>query len=181
MNARTKVPGAVRLYRACLWLLPRRLRRAHGDEMAQVFGQAWRDAGAQRGRRGAAAELARSLADLLRVAAVERGLGHALATVVLGAAAAWIDRHSTEVQPAVLVLLLCSFGLSAQAPRHALRTAILLGASIPAGTALGLALGLRFAYGPTSSATALTSFVALVPAALGAALGAAARRVSRRT
>lgn len=82
----------------------------------------------------------------------------------------WIDRNATEVQPAVLLLLVCSAVLGFLAPRHAWLTALLLGTSILVTHVVARAMVLS-----TPSDTAGPTLLALIPASIGAVAGAATR------
>ena len=57
--------GSIRLYRALLWLYPPSLRRAHGDEMLQLFRDTLRDEIARRGPPGALRVWSATVADLV--------------------------------------------------------------------------------------------------------------------
>ena len=54
-----------------------------------------------------------------------------IGAVFIGLAAGWIDIHNDEVQPAALLVLAFSFGLSAANPKWAWLIALIIGGSIP--------------------------------------------------
>ena len=92
----------------------------------------------------------------------------------------WIDFHATEVQPAVLLLLVCGAAIAWLQPRYAWIVALMLGLSIVVTYFVGEALGLSPAAPMTPKYGGL---VALIPASVGAAAGAligvGAKRPSR--
>jgi hypothetical protein len=93
----------------------------------------------------------------------------------------WIDFHQTEVQPAVLLVLVSGAALAWLRPRAAWLVALMLGLSIIETHFVAQALGKTYA-GPPSPT--LSTLLALIPATIGAAVGAiagvASSDVSRR-
>jgi hypothetical protein len=91
-----------------------------------------------------------------------------------------MDYRATEVQPAVLLLLVCSAAVSWLQPRYAWLVALMLGLSIVETHFVGAATGKTPV---TSSSSPLGGLLALIPASIGAAVGAmlgvAAKGVSR--
>ena len=81
----------------------------------------------------------------------------------------WVDFHQTEVQPAVLLLLVFSAAISWLRPRAAWLVALFLGLSIIVTYFVAHALGKS----PAAPMTpAIGGLVALIPASIGAAIGA---------
>jgi hypothetical protein len=98
--------------------------------------------------------------------------------VLFGALIGWVDFHATEVQPAVLLLLVCGAGIAWLQPRYAWIVALMLGLSIVETYFIGDALG------KSPAAPMIPRYgglVALIPASIGAAVGAllGAKRTSR--
>jgi len=92
----------------------------------------------------------------------------------------WLDFHQSEVQPAVLLLLVCSAIIAWLQPRYAWVVALMLGLSIIVTHFVAVAIGITQRVPPSSP---ITTLVALIPASIGAAagalLGVASTRVSR--
>ena len=100
-------------------------------------------------------------------------------SIGLGSVAAWVDRHSDEVQPAVFCLLVFTFALAVIAPRRVWRWTLLTGLCIPATLPIARAFGWKMAYSMDDS-TVGWSFLALIPATIGAYAGAAAHGAASR-
>ena len=94
-------------------------------------------------------------------------------SLVLGALAGWLDIHSREVQPTVLVLVLAAAALSALSPRLAWVPALLVGIGVPLAHAYARAAAIEVPY-PVNGGI-LTTFLALIPSTIGAVVGALAR------
>ncbi len=84
----------------------------------------------------------------------------------------WIDTHAEEVQPAALLLLVCSAVLCFLDRRHAWLWWLVLGLSIPAAHLVHRALGTTLTYEVGHFAE---TFLALLPAGAGALLGSGVR------
>ncbi len=101
--------------------------------------------------------------------------------VVVGPFIGWLDFHQTEVQPAILVLLIASAVIAWLQPRYAWIVALMLGLSIVETHFVADILGKTPA---TPSVPRVAALLALIPASIGAATGAligvAATRASRR-
>jgi len=93
-------------------------------------------------------------------------------TVLCAASAGWVDTHSVEVQPTVLVIGVSAFLLAACVRDAGWMAGILVGLGVPLAHALNRAAGVTPPY-PMHSYW--ESFVALIPAAVAAAIGVAAR------
>jgi len=91
--------------------------------------------------------------------------------VIAAALIGWIDFHATEVQPAVLLLLVCGAAIAWLQPRYAWIVALVLGLSIVVTYFVAEALGISPAAPMTPKYGGL---VALIPASIGAAAGALA-------
>jgi hypothetical protein len=94
--------------------------------------------------------------------------------LVLGVCAGWIDLHSEEVQPTVLVLVVAAGSLGFFAPRLAALSGLLVGIGVPLAHLYARIVGYALPY-PMHAY--VESFIALIPAVLAAGIGAAIRRV----
>ncbi len=101
---------------------------------------------------------------------ITRGALLALAAL-LGGAIALLDRGQEEVQPAALLLLVCSFALALARPRDAWAYALLVGAGVPVLDLVTRAQGIP----PPWPSQPGSSLVALIPAFIGAGAGALLR------
>jgi hypothetical protein len=104
-----------------------------------------------------------------------------LLCVLVAPAIGWLDFHATEVQPAVLLLLVFSAAIAYLQPRYARVVALMLGLSIVETYFVAEAMG------KTPAAPMVPRYgglVALIPASIGAAagavLGVGRRSASRR-
>jgi hypothetical protein len=104
-----------------------------------------------------------------------------LLCVIVAPFIGWLDFHQAEVQPAVLLLLVCSAVIAWLQPRYAWIVALILGLSIVETQFVADALG-KIPATPTGPRVA--ALLALIPASMGAAIGALVgvgmTRVSRR-
>jgi len=98
-----------------------------------------------------------------------------LLCVIVGPVIGIIDFRATEVQPAVLLLLVGSAIISWLQPKYAWLVALMLGLSIVETHFVALAIGKA-----PPSATALPTLLALIPACIGALTGAGLRALSPR-
>src|SRR5262245_28716451 len=89
----------------------------------------------------------------------------------------WVDVHASEVQPAALLLLLCTAALCFLDLRRAPLWWLVLGLSIPGAHLVQRALGSPLPYEVHHFAE---TFLALLPAGAGALLGSGARLWLRR-
>lgn len=92
--------------------------------------------------------------------------------IALSAFVGWLDFNASEVQPAVLLLLVITAGLSYVDPGTAWLWALIMGLSVQGTHIVASMLGLVQRYPMTPAAGGL---LALIPAAIGAACGFAAR------
>ena len=97
--------------------------------------------------------------------------------VALSAFIGWLDFHASEVQPAVLLLLLITGVLSYLDPSRAWLWVLILGLSVQTTHIIATAFGITQRYPMTP---AYGGLVALIPAAIGAACGFAARTAFSR-
>ena len=86
-----------------------------------------------------------------------------------------VDLHNSEVQPAVLVILVGGFILGAFAPAHAWRWVVIPGSPIFLGDNLAPRLGL--APGVTVLPWNYGTILALIPATIGTYVGVFVRRM----
>lgn len=104
-----------------------------------------------------------------------------LLCVIVAPFIGWLDFHQTEVQPAVLLLLVCSGVIAWLQPRYAWVVALMLGLSIVETEFIAQILGKTPA---SPSIPRVAALLALIPASIGAAagalLGVASSRISRR-
>ena len=105
-------------------------------------------------------------------------LWHYLFALFLGLVIGWMDMHSVEVQPTVLLLLVFGMFLGFAQPRHAWRWALLLAVWVPLGGFLAQFAGLRTA--APAEPGVIASFIAFIPAFVGAYGGVLVRRASPR-
>lgn len=96
--------------------------------------------------------------------------------IILSASVGWLDFHATEVQPAVLLLLVITGALSFAAPNNAWLWALIMGLSVEGTYLVASAMGMTPRDPMTPAAGGL---LALIPAAIGAACGAGARAALR--
>ena len=92
-----------------------------------------------------------------------------LLCVIAAPTIGWLDFQQTEVQPAVLLLLVCSAAIAWLQPKYAWVVALMLGLSIVETQFVADALGKTPAY-PTGPRVG--ALLALIPASIGAAVGA---------
>jgi hypothetical protein len=92
-----------------------------------------------------------------------------LLCVVVAPVIGWLDFHQTEMQPAVLLLLVSSAVIAWLQPRYAWIVALMLGLSITEAHFIADVLGKTPA---TPSVPRVATLLALIPASIGAALGA---------
>jgi len=96
--------------------------------------------------------------------------------LALAALVGWLDFHSDEVQPAVLLILVITAALSFAAPTKAWLWALIMGLSVEATYLVALSAGLV----PRAPMTPVAGgLLALIPAAIGAASGVGVRFASR--
>lgn len=93
-------------------------------------------------------------------------LWHYLFALFLGLVIGWIDLRSVEVQPTVLLLLVCGMFLGNAQPKHAWRWALLLAVWVPLGGLVALAAGLKTA--APAEPGVFASLIAFIPALIGA-------------
>jgi hypothetical protein len=105
-------------------------------------------------------------------------LWHYLFALFLGLVIGWLDLHSVEVQPTVLLLLVFGLFLGFAQPRHAWRWALLLAIWVPLGGFAAQVAGLRTA--APAEPGVIASFIAFIPALVGAYGGALVNRASSR-
>jgi hypothetical protein len=106
-------------------------------------------------------------------------LWHYLFALFLGLVIGWIDMHSIEVQPTVLLLLVFGLFMGFAEPKHAWRWAILLAVWVPLGGFAAQVVGLRTA--APAEPGVFASFIAFIPALIGAYGGALVKRASLRS
>lgn len=92
-----------------------------------------------------------------------------LLCVIAGPLIGWVDFQATEVQTAVLLLLVLSGGIAWLRPRAAWLVALLLGLSIVETHFVADVLGKTPV---TPSTSRIAALLALIPASIGAATGA---------
>jgi hypothetical protein len=92
-----------------------------------------------------------------------------LLCAIIGPFIGIVDFHQTEVQPAVLLLLVCSAAIAWLQPRYAWVVALMLGLSIITTQLVAEALG-KTPAAPT--VPRYGALVALIPASIGALIGA---------
>jgi hypothetical protein len=97
--------------------------------------------------------------------------------VALSTLVGWLDFHASEVQPAVLLLMLITAGLAYVEPSRAWLWALIMGLSVQTTHVIASSLGITQRYPMTP---AYGGLVALIPAAIGAACGFAGRTVFSR-
>src|SRR5438445_108144 len=91
--------------------------------------------------------------------------------VALGAVIGWLDLHASEVQGAVLLMLMCAFGMGLAAPERAWRWGVLIGLGVPVVHVVASACGYRPPHPPQPND--LATLLALIPGLIGASVGAA--------
>lgn len=92
-----------------------------------------------------------------------------LLCVIVAPCIGWLDFHQSEVQPAVLLLFICSAVIAWLQPKYAWVVALMLGLSVVETQFVADVLGKTPAY-PTGPRVA--ALLALIPASIGAAVGA---------
>ena len=99
-----------------------------------------------------------------------------LLAALLGAGIGLFDRTQSEVQPAVLLLFACGFGLGYARPRDAWAHGLVVGSGVPIVELVGRILKLP---APWHAAPG-SSLFAFIPALLGAGAGALVRFALKR-
>ena len=99
-----------------------------------------------------------------------------LLAALLGAGIGLFDRGQSQVQPVVLLLFACAFGLAFARPKDAWVYGLVVGSGVPIVELVGRILNLP---APWPSAPGASVF-AFVPALLGAGAGALLRIALRR-
>lgn len=99
-----------------------------------------------------------------------------VAAIVAGLFISWIDVHATEVQPAVLMLLVFGAALGFARSRSAWRWAIVLGLSLFLGDMILPAFGV-VPIDPVQP-NALATLIGLIPAFIGTYAGVVARKIT---
>ncbi len=96
--------------------------------------------------------------------------------ILAGLIVSWIDTHATEVQPAVLMLLLFSAVFGFIRSRSAWRWAIILSFTLFLGDILFHVLGVKWIEPPQPNVFA--TLIGLIPSLIGTYAGVAARKVA---
>jgi hypothetical protein len=173
------------LYKALLCLAPRGFRDRFGAELLDSAARALAVEERNRGRVPAWVLGLRYVADLalsvvhLRLESPEMRFTLVLLPLALlvSFATGWVDRHSEEVQPAVLLLVVFGAVFSFLDPRRAWLWWLVLGSSIPATLLWSRARGLPLPFEVDNFGW---TFLAFLPAGAGTLLGLLFGHVLRR-